>query len=386
MFGAEIIMKSRINSLQAVRAFAFLGVFACHSGITVFSSGGAWGVSVFLILSGFLMLYSYFDTDRIHSSGFIYSVRFGISKIKKIYPLHIATMLLALPYLILGFRAYPEVGIMNPVVKIAVNTFLVQSWIPVHDIYFSLNGVSWYLSVSLFLYIMFPFILSQMRKYRGISTAFAAVAIGFAVQVVLAYVSYLIQINVVDNDDFIRWFAYIFPLSRLEDFVIGCNLGYIFLQEKKNNKIISERAYTWLEIGTIAIIVVELAAYVLLVTVPSEADPTVRTENWWGLTVMWTLPSCAFIYLFALNKGKLSRILTNKTLLFIGNLSANAFLIHHIVYRYLTTFEYKLFGSVLPWVNLFACFLITLISSWAWDRIMNLYFSAYRSKRKAGIL
>ena len=168
--------------------------------------------------------------------------------------------------------------------------------------------------------------------------------------------------------------------------MIGCNLGYIFLQEKKNNKIIGERAYTWLEIGTIAIIVVELAAYVLLVTVPSEADPTVRTENWWGLTVMWTLPSCAFIYLFALNKGKLSRILTNKTLLFIGNLSANAFLIHHIVYRYLTTFEYKLFGSVFPWVNLFACFLITLISSWAWDRIMNLYFSAYRSKRKAGIL
>lgn len=50
----------RLNSLQGLRAVAFMGVFLGHCGI---GSGGGMGVSVFLVLSGFLMIYNYYQKD-----------------------------------------------------------------------------------------------------------------------------------------------------------------------------------------------------------------------------------------------------------------------------------------------------------------------------------
>lgn len=371
-------MKNRINSLQVVRAFAFLGIFASHSNITIFSPGGAWGVSVFLILSGFLMIYSYYDTDRIDSDGVIYSIKFGINKIKKLYPLHIVTMLLAMPYLIIDCLEHSGMNsVLDSVIKTVTNTFLIQSWFPSIDIYFSLNAVSWYLSVSLFLYIMFPFILSRIREYKGIKTAIIVIIITYVIQLVMSFCSYLIQINIIHNDRFIHWFAYIFPLSRLEDFVIGCNLGYVFIKVKKDNGI-SDRRYTWMEFGIIAVIAIQMIAYVLFVSIPAKTEPSVSAENWWGVASMWTLSSCALVFLFAFNKGNISRILTNKALLFIGNLSANAFLIHQIVYRYLNTFERKLLGDTFMWINLFACLIITIVCSYAWEALSNYYKNTKR--------
>ncbi len=46
----------RLGQLQSLRALAFLGIFISHSGLS--SQLGAWGVSVFFVLSGFLMAYT----------------------------------------------------------------------------------------------------------------------------------------------------------------------------------------------------------------------------------------------------------------------------------------------------------------------------------------
>ena len=50
--------KQKLISLQGVRGIAFLGVFLYHASII---ETGPWGVSVFVILSGFLMTYNYYD-------------------------------------------------------------------------------------------------------------------------------------------------------------------------------------------------------------------------------------------------------------------------------------------------------------------------------------
>lgn len=359
----------KIDSLQVIRAFAFLGIFTAHSDIAAFSPGGAWGVSVFFILSGFLMFRSYYDTERISDDGIVYSVKFGTNKIKKIYPLHIATLLIAMPIMIIGHKAEPGFGkIAVPAAKTIANVLLVQSWFPSSRIYFSLNSVSWYLSASLFLYIMFPVILSRMKKYRGSRTATAVLVAAFLIQLSLAFVSYLVQTNLVHDDDFIHWFAYIFPLSRLEDFVIGCNLGYIFVKAEENKRP-GMALCTLLEFGTIALAAIQLTAYALCVSIPAKTNPAVGAKIWWGLTVMWTPSSCALVYLFALNRGLLSKVLTNRILVFVGNLSASAFLIHQIVYKYLCVLENKMFGGICKSINLFACFIITVICAYAWDKM-----------------
>ena len=53
-------MNKKIESLQGLRALAFLGVFASHTYLKSFRFTGAWGVSVFFMLSGFFYAFRFF--------------------------------------------------------------------------------------------------------------------------------------------------------------------------------------------------------------------------------------------------------------------------------------------------------------------------------------
>lgn len=142
--------KGKIYSLQALRGIAFLGVFGCHVG---FIDLGAWGVSVFFILSGFVMYYKYNDKEL--KCGILKNLLFSIRKIRKLYFLHIITMIFALLIDKFSIR------------EIVLNILLVQTWVPDTRVAFSLNSVAWYLSVSFFLYFLFPYILCYIRNKGG---------------------------------------------------------------------------------------------------------------------------------------------------------------------------------------------------------------------------
>ena len=286
----------------------------------------------------------------------------------RLYPLHIAMLLLALPLLILKDQGLPLTErILDPAGKFVIDTALLQSWVPDNDIYFSLNGVSWYLSTALFLYMMFPLILFFIKKYRGIKTAVIVILITFGLQILLAFAAYLVQRNLIPKDDLIHWFVYIFPLSRLEDFVIGCNLGYLFLQRKKMNGN-GKNQGNLLEFSVIILTVIEWILYVCLIGIPEKA---LSAENWAGLTVIWTMTSCALVYVFALQKGILSRLLKSRPFVFLGNLSDSCFLIHLMVYTYLMVFEDILFGKTAIVVNIILAFFITIAGSCLWKKIVG---------------
>lgn len=91
-----MVSREKIVTLQVLRAFAFLGIFLSHTETIKHFEFGAWGVSVFIILSGFLMYYNHYDDKYDISIG--ESLKFSLKRIKKLYPLHIFTMLLALVF------------------------------------------------------------------------------------------------------------------------------------------------------------------------------------------------------------------------------------------------------------------------------------------------
>jgi len=76
--------KSKNKALQGLRAIAIIAIFISHSELGKFEYFGAWGVSVFFVLSGFLMLFNYLPREEYPEFGF----GFAWGKIKKLYPLH----------------------------------------------------------------------------------------------------------------------------------------------------------------------------------------------------------------------------------------------------------------------------------------------------------
>ena len=178
-------MKGRIDSLQAVRAIACILAFMHHCYITDF---GVQGVAIFFMLSGFLMCRSYYDRSLPRTP--IDCLRFSARKIWKLYPLHIAMLLIPLAGQIYGLVN----GLVAPAQlfeKLAANALLVHAWIPLNDFYFSFNVPSWYLSVGLFLYFMLPVVLRAMDRYASPKAAYAAIGLIFLAQAVAADIAQL---------------------------------------------------------------------------------------------------------------------------------------------------------------------------------------------------
>ena len=73
--------KKRLAGIQTLRAIAFLEIFLGHCGIQWCAA--SFGVSIFMILSGFCMAINYLPkADRLNLSP-VSCVKFAFDKIKK---------------------------------------------------------------------------------------------------------------------------------------------------------------------------------------------------------------------------------------------------------------------------------------------------------------
>lgn len=216
--------KKRIESLQVLRGLAFLGIFTSHCGN---SSLGPWAVSVFFVMSGFLMTLSYYQkkVDVSFTSAF----GFSVLKISKLYNLHILTMIadLMVPCIFYGKNVLHLMK--TQFTDIILNVLLIQSWFYSDTKYFSMNAVAWFLSDMFFVYLCFPVVLSSIKKTGMVVKAFFYVAGVFFSQIVVACGAYILRIPGIGPEDFVKYVTYICPLYRLGDFIAGAFMGYIYI-------------------------------------------------------------------------------------------------------------------------------------------------------------
>lgn len=121
------------------------------------------------------------------------------------------------------------------------------------------------------------------------------------------------------------WFTYYFPVFRLGDFFIGCCLGKYYLENGFNAK--STKFVTLYELVTLVVTV-----FVMLWL--KIEQPSMVLLSFHNLTTIWIPISVLWIYFFARNQGYLTRFLTNKVLVFIGDISVYTFLIHYVITQY----------------------------------------------------
>lgn len=368
----KIQEHKKIDSIQALRAWAFLGVFVSHTGIRCFKGMGAWGVSIFFILSGFLMTYNYYGKKRIESISFIKNMSFAWNKIKHFYPLHIITMLAMSIFMFIGEDV---VQISQMIVKLFLNLLLLQCWIPIQS---SINGVSWYLCVTMFLYFLFPYILKYMERDYSVYKAKRMFVLLVSVQIVMGIIGLHMPIfSYVESGwiekDLTQWFVYYFPPTRALDFAIGCNMGYCFVvKESEKNQ---QKNTTFLELITIALIIVANICFVILCPKTGYGDKSllsVSSERWWTYTIIFTISSCMVIWLFAKNEGGIyQKYLVTRMTLYIGNISSFSFLIHAVVFRYIDAVSNLAFGSEFryfygKWIKLSVGFILTIVATQIW--------------------
>ena len=106
---------------------------------------------------------------------------------------------------------------------------------------------------------------------------------------------------------------------------------------------------------------------VLFVFVQSEP---ITFDIWWSRTQIYIPVSAFSVWIFATNKGILTRLLTCGPLVWIGDLSAFAFLTHQVVIRYCSKVCERLsYSNTLLIISIE--FVITLASAWIAEKALS---------------
>lgn len=329
-----------LNSLTSLRFFFAFVVFLSH--LTFVKTDLVWynwlknnvffegylGVGFFFILSGFVLALNY--EKKIIDQPDFNKKKFYIARIARIYPLHVLTFLLMLPFVVLHvWKGYFHWDIS------ILNLFLMQSYIPIKEYNFSINNVSWSISTELFFYIMFPFYIIWLHKFPK-----------------LKYILFLIIPVIIFAEPYFKKdlslqksIFYIHPIVRSFDFILGI-IAYQIYQKIQKTKLNFTK-------GTL----IELASILLLAIFFYFHDDVSRAFRY---GIYYWIPMLAIILIFALQKGLFSRILQHKALIYLGEISFSFYMIHMIIIKY--------GNQYLPQLNDFIkigiYFTIALIFSW----------------------
>lgn len=336
---------NKVNSLTSLRFFAALAVFMHHvSTISFFSMGkldylghffyeGNTGVTFFYVLSGFIISFSYREKMI---SGASKAWGFILNRLARIYPVHFITFFIAIA-VYYGSQNLQDIT----ATKAFMNILLVQSWYPSLSTSFSFNGVSWSISVEMFFYS--SFILLCFLSGRQI-----AVLLVILLSIIIFIQKSNIAHDALSNIDRV-WLFYVNPLFRIVDFISGMLIFHVY----KNLKHIN--------IGLLTSSLMEVFSILLLVVfilMNGNSTPEMR------LDIYYIIPISIIILVFSVSNGLMSKAITIRPLIFLGEASFSFYMIHQIVFNYyLMNVTFTMSGVNDFWISVSTIFVISILLS-----------------------
>lgn len=375
-----------LHALTGLRFLAAFAVFMHHvSGRFGIETERMWlgalGVSFFFVLSGFILTYVY--TGKLKRENL---VKFYFTRWARIWPLHIATMLLFLT-LVGGWKYFFQGAGIS---KAICNIFLLQSWIPLKAYVFSINGVSWSISTEMFFYAMFPlFLLGGERKFWW---KYAGLMIFLAISLVT--LNHLSRFPSLQHIEFDR-IAHVNPLMRLPEFCTGMAVGFLFLRRRANSGNSNTKSIfldTLKELASIAILF-----FTWMLVRHFKIVPMLKNAEWGGLFLMswfrFTFTVFAFaylIYVFSISKGILAKFFGSPVLVFLGEISFAFYMCHLMIIVYVDMHA-TTFGSLPSWSVAACCFVIAIGTSVLLYKLVEMPYKTgllnlYNGKFKTGFL
>lgn len=239
--------RPRLPALTSLRFFAALHVVFFHLQAMKIMTKPGWfhdlasigyvGVSLFFVLSGFILVYTY--AGRTTTLGEFWRARFA-----RVYPAYLFSLLITAPFFFIAVVKFdvPFFYWAKTHLKLAafLELTLLQAWVPPAALVW--NAVAWSLSVEAFFYLLFPFLLKVYAKLSRAQLLSAAVFSWFVTLAISgAYVWRKPDgLAYVDSDTLtVFWLNVVkfHPLARLPEFLIGMACGFLFLRTRANSKL-----------------------------------------------------------------------------------------------------------------------------------------------------
>jgi peptidoglycan/LPS O-acetylase OafA/YrhL len=347
---------SKLPSLTGLRFFAALLVFFFHITLSnspippndpinpfadqqlgptlewLVSKAGYVGVSFFFVLSGFLLAWASKPGEP--------KRQFWRRRLLKIFPNHLVMWVLSM--VLFAAAINPPLGWIS-------NLFLVNSFIPDGAVYVAVNPPSWTLNSELLFYLLFPLLMIPIRKIPGNRLwlwAWIMVAAMVAVQLVTTYlipatpVSALTPVSVTQF-----WFGYIFPPSRLFEFILGSILALIVLSGR------------WLPMKMWHALVLCVIGYAVAMVVPFAYSFNVAT----------IIPVVAIICTVAsMDIAGRTGFLGSKPMVWLGNISFGFYLCQGVViFSGRILLGDQLYSTPMALLVIAGFFVATLLGGWA---------------------
>lgn len=254
-------------------------------------------VSYLYALSGFVMALVYYRPGQTFEL-----VKYWTARVVRIYPLYIISFALVCYYYLEALaRIKPQ--------KILVNIFVLQAWSPRYAQ--SFNYASWSMTVEFFFYAVFPFFVWWAYRQSVRRTLWTALIFWVVTQTV----------------NFVLWIGYFpaqeltlvyNPIFHLSTFILGVAGGVWFVQDGKN-QIINPKINLAILFGSLALV----AAYTIL----SDVYPQLP-HNLQPMSGLLTPFFVVFISALALDQTRLSKILSHRWLVALGETAFALYILH----------------------------------------------------------
>ncbi|MHB8302793.1 MAG: acyltransferase family protein [Acidobacteriaceae bacterium] len=293
----DIERRRALPALTGIRIFAAYYVVMLHTGSGYFSRHGTpqsidnflgkgyLAVSLFFVLSGFILAYTYEGKIR----GAPHAVQFWEARFARIYPVY----LLALAWMVPFSR---DLTLPQRLIVLS----MVQTWMPWRPyLAGAWNFPAWSLSVEAFFYLCFPVLLGALSRLTLAKLRYlagfllAAIAVGNLAQPFENW----------PRSSFTLVRLIPLPVIRLPEFAVGMIFGLLFLRMPR-----------WKHGGIIS------ASMALL----AIAGLSLLTNRWESLVVA---PFALLVLGLAYRQGPLARLLSTRISILLGGASYAVYLL-----------------------------------------------------------
>ena len=267
------------------------------------AESGQLSVTLFFILSGFILVYTYARADRPDSLS-VSRATFWRARFARIYPVYALGLLLDAPFF-LGAWSSGGLHLSGPV-TLALAPTLLQAWVPPSACVWNCPG--WSISAEAFFYLLFPALLPLALTLSS-RVAWARLTLLWLLSL-LPVTAVLLLNPALPRGVPALDVLYYGPLFRLPEFLLGMALAQRFLTVPPGAR--AARTARWVSLVVIAALVL--------------AGPAVMNNN---LRNVLSIPAFgALVWGLAPGQGRVAVTLARPVAVYLGEISYGLYILH----------------------------------------------------------